>query len=290
MSHSKGIYIKIFILIFCVQLSNSLAAFSSDKSNHHALYFFKSKSDSTKSKLPFLTFHIGGALALPSASIRFTDDQNGAQSMHIQNDFHHSSNFFVPKINLMIAFKNSYRFTSDIYFILSNKSATLGRDIHLGNNFFESGTEIHSRFNFLAGNLSYIQPLSQNKKYNLGVLFGLAGAHAFFRLSNETKNTSEERSLWLVNPIVGLDLYGYLTKKLFYRAAIKFSASPFNKYAYTYFTFKPYIEYHLTKNIGLGLRMDYMNMSIKDIHQRKFKGQLNMNLPVISVVGVIRLF
>ncbi|WP_028979852.1 hypothetical protein [Sporocytophaga myxococcoides] len=290
MNHRNRIYIKIFILILCVQFSIDLAAYSPDKNIQHSHSFFKSKSDSTKSKLPFLTFHVGCALALPSTSIRFADNPNADHSMHVQKDFLHSSNFFVPKINVMIALKNSYRFTSDVYFIMSRKSSTLERDIQFGNYFLESGTEIYMRFNFFAGNLSYIQPLSKNKKYNLGALFGLAGAHAFFHLNDEVKNISIERSLWFANPIVGLDVYGYLTKKIFYRAAVKLSASPFNKYAYTYFTFKPYIEYHLTKNVGVGLRMDYMNVFIKDIHQKNFKGEIKMNLPVISLVGVIRLF
>ncbi|MBO9699962.1 MAG: hypothetical protein J7604_07110 [Sporocytophaga sp.] len=289
MNHSK-IYIKVFLLVFCFQLSNNLTAYSPDRNEHHSHSIHSSKSDSTKSKLPLLTFHLGCALALPATSIRFADNPNKDHSMHLQNDFLHPGSFIVPKFNVMIALKNSYRFTSDVYFILSRESSILGKDIHHGRHLFESGTEIHSKFNFFAGNLSYIQPLSKNKKYNLGALFGLAGAYAFFHLNDEVKNTSVERSLWLVNPIVGLDVYGYLTKKIFYRAAIKFSASPFNKYTYTYFIFKPYIEYHLTKNVGLGLRMDYMNMSVKDIHQKKFKGQMNMNLPVISVVGVIRLF
>ncbi|MCR6639636.1 MAG: hypothetical protein NVV82_11815 [Sporocytophaga sp.] len=290
MNHSSNMYIKVFILIFCVQLSTDLVAYTSYKRNHRSSSFIDNRSDSTKAELPLLTFHLGGALAFPSISMRLADDQNGGNPVHIQNDLLHHGYNLVPKLNVMIALKNSYRFTSDVYFVLSSKSATLGKDIHLGNHNFEGGTKVHSRFNFFAGNLSYIQPLSKNRRYNLGALFGLAGAHAFFRLYDEVKNATVERALWFVNPIVGLDVYGYLAKKVFYRAAVKVSASPFNKYSYTYFTFKPYIEYHFTKNIGIGLRMDYMNMSIKDIHQRQFKGKLNMSLPVISLVGVVRLF
>ncbi|GAL87386.1 hypothetical protein MYP_4616 [Sporocytophaga myxococcoides] len=289
MNQNNKIYIKIFILIFCVRLSTDLVAYTPYRSNHSLFSLIYNNSDSTKTELPLLTFHVGCALALPTTSIRLADDQSGG-NIHFQNDLLHSRYTLVPKMNVMIALKNSYRFTSDVYFVLSSKSGTLGRDIHLGNHFFESGTKIHSRFNFFAGNLSYIQPLFKNKRYNFGALFGLAGAHAFIRLNNEVKNNSVERSLWFVNPIVGLDVFGYLIKKIFYRAALKFSASPFNKYTYSYFTFKTYIEYHFTKNIGLGFRIDYMNMSVKDIQQRQFKGRLNMNLPVISLVGVIRMF
>jgi|GEM_PF-6753316 hypothetical protein len=278
----------LLLLLFCAQGHVVWAA--DGESFLHSCNFPKRNNDSIRSPLPFLTFHLGAAVAAPSTSLRFHDVPNEGKPMHLQNDLLHSNYNWVPKMNVMIAFKNAYRFTSDIYFVLSSKSSTLERTIQVGEHMYESGSKVHSRFNFFAANLSYIQPLVRHKNYNLGALFGLAGAHAFFSLKNEPANNTVHRSLWFINPIVGLDVYGYLTKKVFYRAAVKLSASPFNKYSYTYLTFKPYVEYHFTKNFGLGLRMDYMNMSIRDIHQKHYNGRLNMNLPVISLVAVVRLF
>ncbi|HEY8401474.1 MAG TPA: hypothetical protein VIK89_09445 [Cytophagaceae bacterium] len=250
------------------------------------------KKDTMLYRLPFLTFHLGASLAFTDGTMQVNPAGNGLSGSKIgfEEDLDFKDVKIFPRVNAYIRFGHRLLFIFDVYTIRRKEINTLAREIQFGNTAFQKGTRVDSRFLLVSSVLAYRYSLITRPHFDIGAIIG--GTGIYYRLKIEEDNESalqNEESVFLPVPIIGLDGMTFINKNLYLRGVVKFSYSPINNYEYLIWSVRPYLEYYIWENIGVGLKYHFSYNHIRELSKDKFNGNFKFEFHAISLVATWRI-
>jgi len=252
----------------------------------------KRKFDSTKTLYPqpILTIHLGASYITNTGIVQLNSAQASGTNINVRNDLGFAKSLIWPRVNAILNFGNLHFIAFDTYNVLRRQNSTvLDKDIKYGDTTFLAGSPVKTRLSLNYLSLNYINYIFNNGRARLGVLAGITGV--FYTLNiihNVLPDFHEKQSFFVPLPNIGLNGSIYVTKNLFVRAVLKYSAWWSKNYNCNVIDFNPYFEYYIYKNFGIGMRYNLGYTSFKNLPDKKFNGSITNTFSAVSVVFVYR--
>lgn len=247
--------------------------------------------DSTKTGYPhpFLTLHLGVSYGTNNGDVRLNSGQSPGTLINIPKDLNYPDYKIFPRVNAILNFGNFHGVAFDTYHVMRREEDPLPKDIRFGNKFFQAGNMVKSKMTLNYVSLSYIDFFRDNGRSRLGYLVGVTGIFYSIKMTNTAiPGYTESKSFGIPLPTIGLNGSIYVTRNLFLRGVIKYSAWWSKNYNCNVIDFNPYFEYYIHKNIGVGMRYHLGYTSLKDLPNAKFNGSIKNTFSAVSLVFVWR--
>lgn len=250
----------------------------------------RSTVDSVKTyPQPFLTIHLGVAHTTNFGNVRLNSENGQGTKISLRNDLDFPTTTISPRVNVIFNYGNFHNLAFDMYSANRRETEVITKDIKYGNATFPAGSEIKTTLRLTYASLCYSNFFFDNGRGRIAALAGVAGI--FYRLnikSTTIADLSEKKSIFVPLPTIGLNGSVYLTRNLFLRGMIKYSAWWSKNYNCNVIEFIPYFEYYIFKNFGLGMRYNFGYTSFKNLPDKKFNGSIENSFNAISAVFVYR--
>jgi hypothetical protein len=246
--------------------------------------------DSTKTyPQPFLTLHLGVAHTTNFGNVRLNSEQAQGTKISLRNDLDFPTTTISPRVNAIFNYGNFHNLAFDMYSANRKETEVISKDIKFGNAAFPAGSEVKTTLRLNYASLCYSRFFFDNGRGRIAALAGIAGILYRINIKSTTiADLNEKKSIFVPLPTIGLNGSVYLTRNLFLRGMIKYSALWTKNYNCNVIEFIPYIEYYIFKNFGLGMRYNYGYTSFENLPDKKFNGSIENSFNAISGVFVYR--
>ncbi|GAL85593.1 hypothetical protein MYP_2822 [Sporocytophaga myxococcoides] len=250
----------------------------------------RSASDSTKIyPHPFLTLHLGVAHTTNFGNVRLNSEQAQGTKISLRNDLDFPKTTISPRVNIIFNYGNFYNLAFDMYSANRRETEVISKDIKYGNAAFPAGSEVKTTLRLTYASLCYSKFFFDNGRGRIAALAGVAGIFYHLNIKSTTiADLSQKKSIFVPLPAIGLNGSVYLTKNLFLRGLIKYSAWWSKNYNCNVIEFIPYFEYFIFKNIGVGMRYNFGYTSFENLPDKKFNGSIENSFNAISGILVYR--
>ena len=246
--------------------------------------------DSTKTyPKPFLTIHLGVAHTTNFGNVRLNSEQAQGTKISLRNDLGFPTTTISPRLNFIFNYGNLFNLAFDMYSANRKETEVISKDIKYGNATFLAGSEIQTTLRLTYASLCYSNFFYDNGRARVAALAGVAGIFYHLNIKSTTDpDLIQKKSLFVPLPTIGLNGSIYLTRNLFLRTMVKYSAWWSKNYNCNVVEVIPYIEYYIFRNFGIGMRYNFGYTAFKNLPDKKFNGSMENTFNAISGVFVYR--
>ncbi|MBO9702911.1 MAG: hypothetical protein J7604_22040 [Sporocytophaga sp.] len=252
---------------------------------------FKNTSDTNQTYYPrpFLTIHLGVSHTTNFGNVRLNSEHGQGTQISLRKDLGFPVTTFSPRLNFIFNYGNVSHIAFDMYSTNRNEREVITRDIKYGNATFLAGSEVQTTLRLTYASLCYSNFFYNNGRSRLAFLAGVAGIFYHLNIKSTTvADLIQKKSLFVPLPTIGLNGSVFLTKNLFLRGVIKYSAWWSKNYNCNVIEFVPYFEYYIFRNFGVGMRYNFGYTNFQNLPDKKFNGNMENSFNAISGILVFR--